>query len=149
MTFGNLIPLVLAYKYPQIVAIGYRSWCLAFRWWFALYVVSAKPSGASWLLIPKCCPKKKVKSYIFEITKPVLIYGNASDIFIMYMILTSENPNFIKFSSEFKNIFKKTILRRSFLDDWRDWWCKLSSLFAFKGQEEDKRRLGGSLYEIT
>ena len=23
MTFGNLIPLVLAYKYPQIVAIGY------------------------------------------------------------------------------------------------------------------------------
>ena len=40
ITFGNLIPFVLAYKYPQIVAIGYPLVVFGISMISALYVVS-------------------------------------------------------------------------------------------------------------
>ena len=40
MTLGNLIPFVLAYKYPQIVAIGYPLVVFGISMVAALYVVS-------------------------------------------------------------------------------------------------------------
>ena len=40
MTLGNLIPFVLAYKYPQIVAIGYPLVVFGISMISALYVVS-------------------------------------------------------------------------------------------------------------
>ena len=40
MTFGNLIPFVLAYKYPQIVAIGYPLVIFGISMISALYVLS-------------------------------------------------------------------------------------------------------------
>ena len=40
MTLGNLIPFVLAYKYPQIVAIGYPIVIFGISMISALYVVS-------------------------------------------------------------------------------------------------------------
>ena len=40
MIFGNLIPFVLAYKYPQIVAIGYPLVVFGISMMAALYVVS-------------------------------------------------------------------------------------------------------------
>lgn len=43
MTFGNLIPFVLAYKYPQIVAIGYP---------IIVFMISM-------ILLSMCSPKPK------------------------------------------------------------------------------------------
>ena len=54
MTFGNLIPLVLAYKYPQIVAIGYPLVVFSISMMAALYESLKPRKRASQLLIPKC-----------------------------------------------------------------------------------------------
>ncbi len=54
MIFGNLIPFVLAYKYPQVVAFGYPSLSFWFLW-FVLSMSALKLKKQVLLLLILIC----------------------------------------------------------------------------------------------
>ena len=54
MTLGNLIPLFLAYKYPQMIAIGYPLVVFGISMISALYVLSQTKKQGLQLLIQIC-----------------------------------------------------------------------------------------------
>ena len=110
MIFGNLIPFVLAYKYPQIVAFGYPLVVFGISMIAALYVVSQTKKTGITAIDPEMLNQKESKQLHFPGLKAGLIYGIAI-FFIMPFIdtLTSENPNFISSLLNTKHILK-TIL---------------------------------------
>ena len=65
MIFGNLIPFVLAYKYPQIVAIGYPLVVFGISMMAALYVVSQTKKTGITAIDPEMLSQKKVNNCIF------------------------------------------------------------------------------------
>lgn len=67
MIFGNLIPFVLAYKYPQIVAIGYPLVVFGISMMAALYVVSQTKKTGITAIDPEMLSQKKANSYIFRV----------------------------------------------------------------------------------
>ena len=75
MTFGNLIPLVLAYKYPQIVAIGYPLVVFGISMMAALYVVSQTKKTGITAIDPEMLSQKESKQLHFPGLKAGLIYG--------------------------------------------------------------------------
>lgn len=75
MTFGNLIPLVLAYKYSQIVAIGYPLVVFGISMMAALYVVSQTKKTGITAIDPEMLSKKESKQLHFPGLKAGLIYG--------------------------------------------------------------------------
>ncbi|HGK0552202.1 TPA: DUF3278 domain-containing protein [Streptococcus pneumoniae] len=96
MIFGNIIPLLLAYKYPQEVALIYPPLIL---------VIALIASGYVTYQM-----KKEKKQLRYPGLKAGSIYGTVI-FFIIPLIdtLTSENPNFISSLLNTKHIFK-TIL---------------------------------------
>ena len=110
MTLGNLIPFVLAYKYPQIVAIGYPLVVFGISMISALYVVSQTRKTGITAIDLDMLNEKESKQLHYPGLKAGLIYGIAI-FFIMPFIdtLTSENPNFISSLLNTKHILK-TIL---------------------------------------
>ena len=75
MTFGNLIPFVLAYKYPQIVAIGYPLVVFGISMMAALYVVSQTKKTGITAIDPEMLSQKESKQLHFPGLKAGLIYG--------------------------------------------------------------------------
>ncbi|MGW9909890.1 DUF3278 domain-containing protein [Streptococcus sp. 151470009-6] len=110
MTLGNLIPFVLAYKYPQIVAIGYPIVVFGISMISALYVVSQTKKTGITAIDPEMLNQKESKQLHFSGLKSGLIYGIAIFFIIPFIdTLTSENPNFIRSLLNTKHILK-TIL---------------------------------------
>ena len=110
MTLGNLIPFVLAYKYPQIVAIGYPLVVFGISMISALYVVSQTRKTGITAIDLDMLSQKESKQLHLPGLKAGLFFGIAI-FFIMPLIdtLTSENPNFISSLLNSKHILK-TIL---------------------------------------
>ena len=110
MTFGNLIPFVLAYKYPQIVAIGYPIVVFGISMISAFYVLSQTKKTGITAIDPDMLSEKESKQLHYPSLKAGSIYGTVI-FFIIPLIdtLTSENPNFITSLLNTKHIFK-TIL---------------------------------------
>ena len=75
MIFGNLITFVLAYKYPQIVAIGYPLVVFGISMMAALYVVSQTKKTGITAIDPEMLSKKESKQLHFPGLKAGLIYG--------------------------------------------------------------------------
>ena len=110
MIFGNLIPLVLANKYPEIVAIGYPLVIFGISMITAFYVLSQTKKTGITAIDPDMLSQKEKKQLRYPGLKAGSIYGIVI-FFIIPLIdtLTSENPNFITSLLNTKHIFK-TIL---------------------------------------
>lgn len=110
MTFGNLIPLLLAYKYPQEVALVYPPLILVIALIAAGYVTYQMKKTGITAIDPDMLSEKESKQLHYPGLKAGSIYGTVI-FFIIPLIdtLTSENPNFISSLLNTKHIFK-TIL---------------------------------------
>ena len=110
MIFGNIIPLVLAYKFPQLVALVYPPLILVIALISAGYVTYQMQKTGITTIEPDMLSEKESKQLHYPGLKAGLIYGIAI-FFIMPFIdtLTSENPNFISSLLNSKHILK-TIL---------------------------------------
>lgn len=110
MIFGNLIPLLLAYKYPQEVALIYPPLILVIALIAAGYVTYQMKKTGITVIEPDMLNEKESKQLHYPGLKAGSIYGTVI-FFIIPLIdtLTSENPNFISSLLNTKHIFK-TIL---------------------------------------
>ncbi|KXT60059.1 hypothetical protein SORDD05_01226 [Streptococcus oralis] len=75
MTFGNLISFVLAYKYPQIVAIGYPLVVFGISMMAALYVVSQTKKTGITTIEPDMLSQKESKQLHFPGLKAGVFFG--------------------------------------------------------------------------
>lgn len=75
MTFGNLIPFVLAYKYPQIVAIGYPIVIFGISMISALYVLSQTKKTGITAIDPDMLSEKESKQLHYPGLKAGLFFG--------------------------------------------------------------------------
>ena len=75
MIFGNLIPFVLAYKYPQIVAFGYPLVVFGISMIAALYVVSQTKKTGITAIDPEMLNQKESKQLHFPGLKAGLFFG--------------------------------------------------------------------------
>ena len=75
MIFGNLIPFVLAYKYPQIVAIGYPLVVFCIAMMSAFYVVSQTKKTGITAIDPEMLSQKERKQIRYPGIKAGLLYG--------------------------------------------------------------------------
>ena len=75
MTLGNLIPFVLAYKYPQIVAIGYPIVIFGISMISALYVLSQTKKTGITAIDPEMLSQKESKQLHFPGLKAGLFFG--------------------------------------------------------------------------
>ena len=110
MTLGNLIPFVLAFRYPQVVAFGYPIIIFLISMVCAIYVTSQTTKTGIASIDPDVLNQKEKKQLRYPGLKAGSIYGTVI-FFIIPLIdtLTSENPNFISSLLNTKHIFK-TIL---------------------------------------
>ncbi|VSX53180.1 membrane protein [Streptococcus pneumoniae] len=110
MIFGNLLPLLLAYKYPQEVALIYPPLILVIALIAAGYVTYQMKKTGITAIDPDMLSEKESKQLHYPGLKVGSIYGTVI-FFIIPLIdtLTSENPNFISSLLNTKHIFK-TIL---------------------------------------
>lgn len=110
MIFGNLIPLLLAYKYPQLVALVYPPLILVIALIVAGYLTYQMQKTGITTIEPDMLSEKESKQLHYPGLKAGSIYGTVI-FFIIPLIdtLTSENPNFISSLLNTKHIFK-TIL---------------------------------------
>ena len=75
MTFGNLIPFVLAYKYPQIVAIGYPIIVFMISMISSLYVLSQTKKTGITAIDPDMLSEKESKQLHYPGLKAGLFVG--------------------------------------------------------------------------
>ena len=110
MTFGNLIPLVLAYKYPQIVAIGYPLVVFGISMMVALYVVSQTKKTGITAIDPEMLSQKESKQLHFPGLKAGIVYGLMS-FFVtpLLHILLGESQDYLQSLLAFKNIFSSIL----------------------------------------
>ena len=98
MIFGNLIPFVLAYKYPQIVAIGYPLVVFGISMMAALYVVSQTKKMGITAIDPEMLSKKESKQLHFPGLKAGLIYGMGMFFGIPLLnVLTDNSKNYFTY----------------------------------------------------
>ena len=110
MIFGNLIPLLLAYKYPQEVALIYPPLILVIALIAAGYVTYQMKKTGITAIDPDMLNEKESKQLYYPGLKAGLFFG----LWMFFIIplsdtLTSENPSFISSLLNTKHIFK-TIL---------------------------------------
>ena len=110
MIFGNLIPLLLAYKYPQEVALIYPPLILVIALIAAGYVTYQMKKTGITTIEPDMLSEKESNQLRYPGLKAGLFFG----LWMFFIIplsdtLTSENPNFITSLLNTKHIFK-TIL---------------------------------------
>jgi len=110
MTFGNLIPLVLAYKYPQIVAIGYPLVVFGISMISAFYVLSqTKKTGITAIDIDMLSEKES-KQLRYPGLKAGIVYGLMSFFTTPLLhILLGESQDYLQSLLAFKNIFSSTL----------------------------------------
>ena len=75
MTFGNLIPFVLAYKYPQIVAIGYPIIVFMISMISSLYVLSQTKKTGITAIDPDMLSEKESKQLHYPGLKAGVFFG--------------------------------------------------------------------------
>lgn len=110
MIFGNLIPLLLAYKYPQEVALIYPPLILVIALIASGYVTYQMKKTGITVIEPDMLNEKESKQLHYPGLKAGSIYGTVIFFIIPFIdTLTSENPNFISSLLNTKHIFK-TIL---------------------------------------
>ena len=96
MTLGNLIPFVLAYKYPQIVAIGYPLVVFSIAMMSAFYVVSQTKKTGITAIDPEMLSQKEKKQLRFPGLKAGLIYGTVMLFGIPLLnVLTDDSKNYL------------------------------------------------------
>lgn len=110
MIFGNLIPFVLAYKYPQIVAIGYPLVVFGISMMAALYVVSQTKKTGITAIDPEMLSQKESKQLHFPGLKAGIVYGLMS-FFVtpLLHILLGESQDYLQSLLTFKNIFSSIL----------------------------------------
>ena len=75
MVFGNLIPFVLAYKYPQIVAFGYPIIIFLVSMACAIYVSTQTKKTGITAIDPEMLTHKEKKQLRYPGLKAGLVYG--------------------------------------------------------------------------
>lgn len=95
LIFGNLIPLVLAYKYPQVVAFGYPIIILLVSMVCAIYVSTQTKKTGITAIDPDMLSQKESKQLRYPGIKAGLLYG----VFMFFGIpllnvLTDNSKNF-------------------------------------------------------
>lgn len=114
MTFGNLIPFVLAYKYPQIVAFGYPLVVFGISMISALYVVAQTKKTGITAIDPEMLSPKESKQLHFPGLKASLIYGIGMFFGIPFLnTLTDDSKNYLSTLLNTEN-FVQTILAAFF-----------------------------------
>ena len=110
MTFGNLIPFVLAYKYPQIVAIGYPIVVFGISMISALYVLSQTKKTGITAIDPDMLSEKESKQLHYPGLKAGLLYGLMSFFTTPLLhILLGESQDYLQSLLAFKNIFSSIL----------------------------------------
>ena len=95
LIFGNLIPFVLAYKYPQVVAFGYPIIILLVSMVCAIYVSTQTKKTGITAIDPDMLSQKESKQLRYPGIKTGLLYG----VFMFFGIplldvLTDNSKNF-------------------------------------------------------
>lgn len=110
MTFGNLIPFVLAYKYPQIVAIGYPLVVFGISMISALYVLSQTKKTGITAIDTDMLSEKESKQLHYPGMKAGLLYGLMSFFSTPLLhILLGESQDYLQSLLTFKNIFSSIL----------------------------------------
>ena len=110
MTLGNLIPFVLAYKYPQIVAIGYPIVIFGISMISALYVLSQTKKTGITAIDPDMLSEKESKQLHYPGLKAGLFFG----LWMFFItpllhILLGESQDYLQSLLAFKNIFSSIL----------------------------------------
>ena len=110
MTFGNLIPFILACKYPQIVAIGYPIIIFLISMISALYVLSQTKKTGITAIDPDMLNEKESKQLHYPGLKAGIVYGLMS-FFVtpLLHILLDESQDYLQSLLAFKNIFSSIL----------------------------------------
>lgn len=113
MIFGNLIPFVLAYKYPQMVAFGYPIIILLISLVCAIYVsIQTKKTGIT-AIDPDMLNQKEKKQLRYPGLKAGLVYGVLMFFGMPLLnVLTDDSKNYL--TSLFNMGHFKSILFASF-----------------------------------
>ena len=110
MTLGNLIPFVLAYKYPQIVAIGYPIVVFGISMISALYVLSQTKKTGITTIEPDMLSEKESKQLHYPGLKAGIVYGLMSFFSTpLLLILLGESQDYLQSLLAFKNIFSSIL----------------------------------------
>lgn len=110
MTLGNLIPFALAYKYPQIVAIGYPIVIFGISMISALYVLSQTKKTGITSIDVDMLTEKESKQLHYPGLKAGLFFG----LWMFFItpllhILLGESQDYLQSLLAFKNIFSSIL----------------------------------------
>ena len=96
MTLGNLIPFVLAFRYPQVVAFGYPIIIFLISMVCAIYVTSQTTKTGIASIDPDVLNQKEKKQLRFPGLKAGLIYGTVMLFGIPLLnVLTDDSKNYL------------------------------------------------------
>ena len=110
MTLGNLIPFFLAYKYPQIVAIGYPLVVFGISMISALYVLSQTRKTGITAIDLDMLNEKESKQLHYPGLKAGIVYGLMSFFTTPLLhILLGESQDYLQSLLAFKNIFSSIL----------------------------------------
>ncbi|CIY06502.1 DUF3278 domain-containing protein [Streptococcus pneumoniae] len=110
MTLGNLIPFVLAYKYPQIVAIGYPLVIFGISMISALYVLSQTRKTGITAIDLDMLNEKESKQLHYPGLKAGIVFGLMSFFTTPLLhILLGESQDYLQSLLAFKNIFSSIL----------------------------------------
>ena len=110
MTLGNLIPFFLAYKYPQIIAIGYPLVVLGISIISSLYVLSQTRKTGITAIDLDMLNEKESKQLHYPGLKAGLFFG----LWMFFItpllhILLGESQDYLQSLLAFKNIFSSIL----------------------------------------
>ena len=110
MIFGNLIPLVLAYQFPQLVALVYPPLILVIALIAAGYVTYQMQKTGITTIEPDMLNEKESKQLHYPGLKAGIVYGLMS-FFVtpLLHILLGESQDYLQSLLTFKNIFSSIL----------------------------------------
>ena len=110
MIFGNIIPLVLAYKYPQLVALVYPPLILVIALIVAGYLTYQMQKTGITTIEPDMLSEKESKQLRYPGLKAGIVYGLMSFFTTPLLhILLGESQDYLQSLLTFKNIFSSIL----------------------------------------
>ena len=110
MTLGNLIPLVLAYQFPQLVALVYPPLILVIALIAAGYVTYQMQKTGITTIEPDMLTEKESKQLHYPGLKAGIVYGLMSFFSTpLLLILLGESQDYLQSLLAFKNIFSSIL----------------------------------------
>lgn len=110
MIFGNLIPLVLAYQFPQLVALVYPPLILVIALIAAGYVTYQMQKTGITTIEPDMLTEKESKQLHYPGLKAGIVYGLMSFFSTpLLLILLGESQDYLQSLLAFKNIFSSIL----------------------------------------